>query len=76
MSTTATSSNTYLPDPLGKFSRLPCADVILRSSDYCDLFVQKFYVVDSFPVLGEQIMRDIAGPQKVSLISLNPFQKR
>lgn len=74
--TTASSPNTYLPDPLGKFSRLPCADVILRSSDSCDLFVQKLYVVDSSPVLGEQIMRGIAGPQKVSLISKNPFQKR
>ena len=57
MSTTTTSSpSTPLPDLLGKFSLLPRADIILRSSDSYDFRVQKLYVVDSSPVLGEQIM--------------------
>ncbi|KAH9020952.1 hypothetical protein EDB85DRAFT_442201 [Lactarius pseudohatsudake] len=57
MSTTAPSSpSTSLPDVLGKFSLPPCADIILRSSDSHDFLVQKLYVVDSSPVLGEQIM--------------------
>ncbi|KAH9174324.1 hypothetical protein EDB89DRAFT_2241678 [Lactarius sanguifluus] len=50
------SPSTSLPDLLGKFSLPPCADIILRSSDSHDFLVQKLYVVDSSPVLGEQIM--------------------
>ena len=57
MSTIASSSlSTSLPDLLGKFSLPPRADIILRSSDSHDFLVQKLYVVDSSPVLGEQIM--------------------
>ncbi|KAI9450621.1 hypothetical protein BJY52DRAFT_1215423, partial [Lactarius psammicola] len=52
----ASSPSTSLPDMLGKFSLLPHADVILRSSDPHDFRVQKFYVVDSSPIFGEQIM--------------------
>ena len=56
MSTTSTSFPSIpLPDLLRKFSHLPYADIILRSSDSHDFRVQKFYVVDSSPVLGEQI---------------------
>ena len=43
-------------DPLGKFSLHPRADIILRSCDSHDFPVQKLYVIDSSPVLGEQIM--------------------
>jgi hypothetical protein len=57
MSTTATSSpSTFLPDLLGKFSLPPRADIILRSSDSHDFRVQKLYVIDSSPLLAEQIM--------------------
>ncbi len=57
MSTTTISSpSTNLPDLLGKFSLLPLADIILRSSDSHDFRVQRLYVVDGSPVLGEQIM--------------------
>ncbi|KAH9058190.1 hypothetical protein EDB87DRAFT_1627047, partial [Lactarius vividus] len=59
MSTTTTvplSPSISSPDFLGKFSLPPCADIILRSSDSHDFHVQKLYVVDSSPVLGEQIM--------------------
>ncbi|KAH8996572.1 hypothetical protein EDB83DRAFT_2475055, partial [Lactarius deliciosus] len=56
MSTTATPSpSTFLPDLLGK-SSLPRANIILRSSDSHDFLVQRLYVVDSSPVLREQIM--------------------
>ncbi|KAH9174323.1 hypothetical protein EDB89DRAFT_1849101 [Lactarius sanguifluus] len=56
MSTIATPSpSTSLPHFLGKFSLPPHADIILRSSDSHDFLVQKLYVVDSSPVLGEQI---------------------
>ncbi|KAI9436795.1 hypothetical protein BJY52DRAFT_1327715 [Lactarius psammicola] len=52
-----TSHSTSLPDQLlGKFSLLPHADIILRSSDSHDFQVQKLYVVDSSPVLGRRIM--------------------
>ncbi|KAH8983108.1 hypothetical protein EDB92DRAFT_1611605 [Lactarius akahatsu] len=50
------SPSTSLPDPLGKFSLPPRADIILRSSDSHDFPVQKLYVVDSSLVLGKQIM--------------------
>lgn len=55
-------------DPLGKFSLLPRADLILRSCDSHDFPVQKLYVIDSSPVLGEEIMATIsqgasAGPE-------------
>jgi hypothetical protein len=63
----------YSADLLGKFSHLPCADIVLRSSDSHDFFVQKLYIVDSSPVLGEQIKSQIG--QKVSLIPYTPFQK-
>ncbi|KAH9020960.1 hypothetical protein EDB85DRAFT_442489 [Lactarius pseudohatsudake] len=53
MSTTPT---VYCDQFLGNFSLHPYADVILRSSDSRDFRVQKFYVIDSSPVLGEQIM--------------------
>ncbi|KAH9174311.1 hypothetical protein EDB89DRAFT_2228117 [Lactarius sanguifluus] len=55
MSTTA-SSPTGSTNFLGKFSLPPYADIILRSSDSHDFRVQKLYVVDSSPVLGEQVM--------------------
>jgi hypothetical protein len=51
-----TSPNKSLQALLGKFTVLPRADIILRSSDSQDFPVQKLYVVDSSPVLGEQIM--------------------
>ncbi|KAH9009137.1 hypothetical protein EDB85DRAFT_2128052, partial [Lactarius pseudohatsudake] len=54
MSTTA-SSPTGSTNLL-KFSHPPYADIIIRSSDSHDFQVQKLYVVDSSPVLGEQIM--------------------
>ncbi|KAH9018787.1 hypothetical protein EDB83DRAFT_2679649 [Lactarius deliciosus] len=55
-STTVTSSpGTSLPDLLGASSLLH-ADIILRSSDSHDFRVQRFYVVDSSPVLRAQIM--------------------
>ena len=41
---------------LGKFSLLPHADIILRSSDSHDIPVQKSYLIDASPVLGNQIM--------------------
>jgi hypothetical protein len=50
------SSPMSLHTLLGKFSVHPRADIILRSSDSQDILVQKLYVVDSSPVLGEQIM--------------------
>jgi hypothetical protein len=57
MPTPPTSSQSVTsPDPLGKFSLLPCADIILRSCDSHDFPVQKLYVIDSSPFLGEQIM--------------------
>ncbi|KAF8262049.1 hypothetical protein EI94DRAFT_1833008 [Lactarius quietus] len=59
MSTTAsvTSSppSTCLRDLLGKFSKLPHTEIILHSSDSHDFRVQKFYIVDSSPVLGKKI---------------------
>ncbi len=62
-----TSPGTSLPDLLGKFSLLPHADLILRSSDSHDFQVQKLYVVDSSPVLEEQILvaasSDRTGPE-------------
>ncbi|KAH8981504.1 hypothetical protein EDB86DRAFT_3131054 [Lactarius hatsudake] len=55
-STSVTSSaGMSLPDLL-RISSLLHADIILRSSDSHDFQVQKFYVVDSSPVLREQIM--------------------
>lgn len=48
------TSSMPLPTMLGKFSVLPHADIILHSSDYQDVLVQKLYVVDYSPVLGEQ----------------------
>ncbi|KAH9058221.1 hypothetical protein EDB87DRAFT_943481 [Lactarius vividus] len=58
---TATSSvGRSLPDLLGVFSLLR-ADIILRSSDSHDFQVPKFYVVDSSPVLREQIMAASTG---------------
>ena len=57
MSTTPTSSQcTTSPNLLGEFSLLPRADIILRSCDFHDFRVQKLYVIDSSPVLGERIM--------------------
>ena len=54
MSTTATySPGTSLPDLLWKLSYPPHEDITLRSSDSR---VQKFYVVDSSPVLREKIL--------------------
>ncbi len=53
--TTSESPSVSLPDLLGKFSLLPQADLILRSSDSHEFHVQKLYVVDSSPVLEEQI---------------------
>lgn len=52
------SHSTTLPDLdlLRKFSLLPHADVILHSCNSHDFLVQKLYVIDSSPVLGEQIM--------------------
>ena len=50
------TSSTSLPTLLGKFSVLSRADIILRSSDSQDVLVHNLYVVDSSPVLGEQIM--------------------
>jgi hypothetical protein len=44
------------PDLLGKFSNVPYADIILRSSDSHEFRVQKFYVMDSSPALGKRIM--------------------
>jgi hypothetical protein len=44
------------PDLLGKYSNAPYADTILRSSDSYEFRVQKFYVMDSSPVLGKRIM--------------------
>ena len=41
---------------LGKFSLLPHADIILRSSDAHDIQVQKSYLIDASSVLGERIM--------------------
>jgi hypothetical protein len=41
---------------LGKFSLLPYADLIFRSSDSHDFRVQKSYVVDSSLILEEQIL--------------------
>jgi hypothetical protein len=56
MPTTPTSlTSPGPPDLLGKFSLLPRADIILRSCDSHDFPVQKLYVIDSSPVLGEQI---------------------
>ncbi|KAH8983109.1 hypothetical protein EDB92DRAFT_1611620 [Lactarius akahatsu] len=63
------SPSTSLPDILGKFSLPPCADIILRSSDSHDFLVQKLYVVDSSPALGEQIMAATShsvGPEATS----------
>jgi hypothetical protein len=51
---------------LGKFSLLPHADIILRSSDSHDLQVQKSYLIDASSVLGERIMaasRHGTGPE-------------
>lgn len=45
-----------MDSPLGKFLHLPHADVILRSSDSHDFPVQQLYVINSSPILGEQIM--------------------
>ena len=57
MSKTPTPSpSASLSDPLAKFLHRPLADIILRSSDSHDFRVQKFYVVDSSPVLEKQIM--------------------
>ncbi|KAH9058218.1 hypothetical protein EDB87DRAFT_943205 [Lactarius vividus] len=53
--TVASSPGTSLPDLLG-ISSLLHADIILRSSDSHDFQVQRVYVVDSSPVLKEQIM--------------------
>lgn len=53
MSTTSTSFPSIpLPDLLRKFSHLPYADIILRSSDSHDFLVQKLYVVDSSLPVG------------------------
>ncbi|KAI9441829.1 hypothetical protein H4582DRAFT_1935313 [Lactarius indigo] len=49
------SPDISLPGLLGTSSLLH-ADIILRSSDSHDFQVQRFYVVDSSPVLREQIM--------------------
>ncbi|KAH9174361.1 hypothetical protein EDB89DRAFT_566959 [Lactarius sanguifluus] len=54
-SSPSTSKSTSLPDLLGTSSLLH-ADIILRSSDGHVFQVQRFYVVDSSPVLREQIM--------------------
>ncbi|KAH9008482.1 hypothetical protein EDB84DRAFT_1596314 [Lactarius hengduanensis] len=70
MSTTAPSSPTGSTNLLGKFSLPPCADIILRSSDSHDFWVQKLYVVDSSPVLREQIMAATCrgvGPEATSV---------
>ncbi|KAF8262044.1 hypothetical protein EI94DRAFT_1809410 [Lactarius quietus] len=53
---TTSSSSSSLLNLLGTFSLIPRADIILHSSDSHDFFVQKLYVVDSSPVLIEQIM--------------------
>jgi hypothetical protein len=57
----ASSHNASLPDQskdqlLGRFSLPPHADIILRSFDSHDLPVQRSYLIDASPVLGEQIM--------------------
>ncbi|KAH8985627.1 hypothetical protein EDB86DRAFT_3105670 [Lactarius hatsudake] len=54
MSAVPLSSGTSLPDDLGTFPH--CTSIILRSSDSHDFLVQELYVVDSSPVLREQIM--------------------
>jgi hypothetical protein len=70
MSTTpivpTSSHSTTSPDLLGKFSLLPRADLILRSCDSHEFPVQKLYVIDSSPVLGEKIIAATsygAGPE-------------
>ncbi|KAH9162355.1 hypothetical protein EDB89DRAFT_2026160, partial [Lactarius sanguifluus] len=56
MSTTSSHGTTSPgPDLLGKFSLSPHADIILRSCDSHDFRVQKLYLIDSSPVLAEQI---------------------
>ena len=58
--------STPFPDLLGTFSNVSHADIILRSSDSYEFKVQKFYMIDSSPVLGKQIMavsRHVAGPE-------------
>ncbi|KAF8263843.1 hypothetical protein EI94DRAFT_552924 [Lactarius quietus] len=63
----------YQDQLLGKFSFPPHADIILRSSDLHDLRVQKSYVVDTSPVLGEQIMAKTCygtGPGAITMGSL------
>jgi hypothetical protein len=44
------------PNLLGESSNVPYADIILRSSDSHEFRVQKFYVMDSSPVLRKRIM--------------------
>ena len=56
MSTTPPFQCTTSTDLLGEFSLPPRADIIIRSCDSHDFRVQKLYVVDSSPVLGERIM--------------------
>jgi hypothetical protein len=81
MSTVPTSSQSIASlDPLGKFSLLPRADIILCSCDSHDFSVQKLYVVDSSPVLGEQIMATTsqgasAGPEGEPLSQI-AFQRK
>lgn len=65
------------PDLLGEFSLLPRADINLRSCDSHNFPVQKLYVIDSSPILREQILATIShnvGPEPPEGKSHSPHE--